>query len=310
MESFKRNSCFNDIYIQPAAGDAGGALGAALAAHHIYFNQTRSIEQQQTDGMKGAFLGPIASEKQILELIDQYQTKYRKLNYEDLYKEVAELLDQGKVVGWVQGQMEFGPRALGARSILADPRNPEMQKKLNLKIKYRESFRPFAPSVLAEDVSEYFDLECPSPYMLFVQPVRQKHCNKLPADYGQWMIKEKLYFQRSKLPAITHIDYSSRIQTVHKETNLHYWNLISAFKSLTGCAILVNTSFNVRGEPIVCTAEDSYKCFMRTEMDVLVIGQYIFLKKEQTKWDNQDNWKEEFYFRLNSMKYTKSILAF
>jgi carbamoyltransferase len=211
-----------------------------------------------------------------------------------LCAKVAKLISEGNIIGWVQGRMEFGPRALGARSIIGDARNPEMQKKLNLKIKYRESFRPFAPSVLAEDVSDYFSISGVSPYMLLVQDVKEQRRKKLPEGYHQMNLKDKLYYLRSDLPAITHIDFSARIQTVHKETNPRYWELISEFKKITGYSVIVNTSFNVRGEPIVCTPEDSYRCFMRTEMDYLVVGDYIFTKTEQPEWKSKDNWKEEF----------------
>ena len=289
----QKKNIFKNIFIQPAAGDAGGALGAALAAHHIHFDKERKVEGTG-DTMKGSYLGPAFLEKDILGVNNKYQAKSRNLDYPDLYKEVAKHIDNGKVVGWVQGRMEFGPRALGARSILGDARSPEMQRKLNLKIKYRESFRPFAPSVLDEDVQKYFDLDVTSPYMLLVQPVNEEIRKEVPNDYNERDLKGKLYFERSELPAITHIDYSARIQTVHEDTNPHYWNLIKAFKELTGSSVLVNTSFNVRGEPIVCTPEDSYRCFMRTEMDVLVVGSHIFIKEEQPDWKQTDNWKEEF----------------
>lgn len=290
----QKQGIFKEIFIQPAAGDAGGALGAALATHHIYFDQPLKVQTEVPDAMGGSYLGPSFSEEDILFTLSKYEAKARKIDFYALYEAVAKHIDEGKVVGWVQGRMEFGPRALGARSILGDPRNPEMQKRLNLKIKYRESFRPFAPSVLAEDAAEYFELEEPSPYMLLVQPISEQGKKELPTNYSGRTVKEKLYFERSNLPAITHIDYSARIQTVHKETNLHYWNLINAFKQRTGCSVVVNTSFNVRGEPIVCTPDDAYRCFMRTEMDVLVVGQYIFLKEEQPVWDKKDNWQQEF----------------
>jgi carbamoyltransferase len=207
---------------------------------------------------------------------------------------VAQIIADGNVVGWFQGRMEFGPRALGNRSILGDARNSEMQRKLNLKIKYRESFRPFAPSVLTEDCKEFFDLEQPSPYMLLVANVQQKHLNRIPENYYELPLMERLYFERSDIPSVTHIDYSARIQTVHQETNPRFWKLINQFKNLTGYSVIVNTSFNVRGEPIVCTPEDAYRCFMRTEMDYLVIGDFLFDKKEQPVWNNDDNWREEF----------------
>lgn len=284
---------FQNIFIQPAAGDAGGALGAALAAYHIFKGHDRTVANG-LDGMQGSYLGPGLPESDIIALQSQYQAHSEKLGVETLYPKVASLLAEGNVVGWVQGRMEFGPRALGARSILGDPRNAEMQKKLNLKIKYRESFRPFAPAVLAEDVAEYFDYKGISPYMLLVHPVKKGRCLLLPDNYSELPLREKLYHLRSDLPSITHIDFSARIQTVHRETNPAFYDLLKAFKTLTGNSVLVNTSFNVRGEPIVCTAEDAYRCFMRTDMDYLVINDYLFAKTAQPAWQEKDNWKEEF----------------
>ncbi len=290
----QKANIFKDIFIQPAAGDAGGALGAAQAAYHIYFGQERKITWK-ADAMRGSYLGPTFSDLDVALTAKKYKAHYTYYeNFKDLTQEAARLLSEGNVVGWVQGRMEFGPRALGGRSILGDPRNAEMQKKLNLKIKYRESFRPFAPSVLAEDCQDYFDYDGISPYMLLVHPVAESRRKPVPANYGSLDLREKLYFERSDLPSITHIDYSARIQTVHKETNPRYYDLIDAFKALTGYAVIVNTSFNVRGEPIVCTPNDAYRCFMRTEMDYLVVGNYIFDKKQQPEWLEKDNWKEEF----------------
>ena len=284
---------FDQIYIQPASGDAGGAPGAAWAAWHIYYDKDRLV--QQPDAMQDSLLGPEYSATEIARTIRRYEAVAEEYgDFEALCKETARLLADGKVVGWMQGRMEFGPRALGARSILGDPRSPEMQKKLNLKIKYRESFRPFAPSVLADRAGDYFDLDAPSPYMLLVRPVRKDLLRPLPADYHQRSLKDKLYFQRSSLPAITHIDFSARIQTVAPEGNYRYWQLLSAFDQETGCAILVNTSFNVRGEPIVCTPEDAYRCFMRTEMDFLVIGNFLFSKDQQPDFKGKKEFKEEF----------------
>jgi carbamoyltransferase len=286
---------FKDIFIQPAAGDAGGALGAAQAAYHIYFGQQRQKSVSALDGMKGSYLGPEFSDAEIEQVAKKYNAKFKHFtNYTDLCREAARHLSEGNVVGWMQGRMEFGPRALGGRSILGDPRNEEMQKKLNVKIKYRESFRPFAPSVLAEECSEYFEHDSVSPYMLLVQPVSERRRKPLPKDYHSYSLKDKLYHLRSDMPAITHIDYSARIQTVHKETNPKYYELVKEFKNLTGYGVIVNTSFNVRGEPIICTPEDAYRCFMRTEMDFLVVGNYIFEKKLQPAWKEKDNWKEEF----------------
>ncbi|MFM2361354.1 MAG: hypothetical protein RLZZ316_256 [Bacteroidota bacterium] len=285
---------FKEIFIQPASGDAGGALGAALAAYYIHFNKERIIAKED-DIMQGSYLGDVFSNESIEATLQQYHAVFKEYaTNENLCEQTAHLLDEAKVVGWFQGRMEFGPRALGARSILADARNPEMQKKLNLKIKYREGFRPFAPVVPAEDASTYFDLKTPSPYMLLVKPVAASLLNALPPNYSDWSLPEKLYFQRSQLPAITHIDYSARIQTVHAATNNIFWQLLHSFKQLTGCAVLVNTSFNVRGEPIVHTPEDAYRCFMRTEMDALVIGNYILLKEQQPVWKESKEWKEEF----------------
>jgi len=290
----QKANIFKDIFIQPAAGDAGGALGAAQAAYHIFFGQERHITWK-ADAMRGSYLGPTFSDLDVELMAKKYKALFTYYeNFKDLSVEAARLLSEGNVVGWIQGRMEFGPRALGGRSILGDPRNEEMQKKLNLKIKYRESFRPFAPSVLADDCAEYFDYDGISPYMLLVHPVAESRRHPLPPDYDVMDLRNKLYHSRSDLPSITHIDYSARIQTVHKETNPRYWELINSFKELTGYAVVVNTSFNVRGEPIVCTPNDAYRCFMRTEMDYLVVGNFIFDKKKQPEWMEKDNWKEEF----------------
>ncbi len=281
---------FDDIWIQPAAGDAGGAVGAAYAAWHIHQGQPRQPRRSSAeagshagcDAMSGSYLGPEFSSKQIVQTIDRYNARARHYEgFAALAADVASRLEAGQVGGWFQGRMEFGPRALGNRSIIGDPRNPEMQKRLNLKIKFREGSRPFAPSVLEEDVANYFELTRPSPYMLLVTPVRKDRQHALPPDYAGRPMYERLYFVRSDLPAITHVDQSARIQTVSRATNPRYWTLIDAFKRLTGCAVLVNTSFNVRGEPIVCTPDEAYRCFMRTEMDFLVIGDFVFDKQEQ-----------------------------
>ncbi len=285
---------FDDIFIQPAAGDAGGALGAALAAHHIYFGQERNPAPTM-DAMQGAFLGPEYSAIDIELMARKNKAVYHKYtSFTQLVDEVADLLASGQVVGWMQGRMEFGPRALGNRSILGDARNPEMQKKLNLKIKYRESFRPFAPSVLDEDNTSFFELDMPSPYMLLIADVVSSRRRPLPDHYHDLPLWERLYHQRSDVPAITHLDFSARIQTVHRETNEPYWTLLRRFKEKTGYGLLVNTSFNVRGEPIICTPVDAYKCFMRTEMDYLVIGDYLFVKTEQPNYQDTENWKETF----------------
>jgi carbamoyltransferase len=285
---------FKNIFIQPAAGDAGGALGAAQAVYHIFYGKDR-IYNGNEDNMKGAYLGPEFYGHDVEIMAKKHNAKYTCFdNFKELADKVADLLNKGFVVGWMQGRMEFGPRALGARSILGDARSPEMQKKLNLKIKYRESFRPFAPSVLIENAKDYFELKSNSPYMLLVQQVAKERWKKLPENYYDLPVREKLYHLRSDLPAITHIDFSARIQTVHKETNPKYWQLIDTFKKKTGYGVIVNTSFNVRGEPIVCTPDDAYRCFMRTEMDYLVIGNHFFAKTEQPEWEEKKDWKEEF----------------
>lgn len=285
---------FKDIFIQPAAGDAGGALGAAQAAYHIYMEQPRILSGKR-DELRGSYLGPDVLDHEVKYIAKKYKAPYKYFeNYDTLCTEVAKYIDEGAAIGWVQGRMEFGPRALGARSIIGDARNEEMQKKLNLKIKYRESFRPFAPSVLAEDCTAYFNHDGISPYMLLVQPVVETRRKKLPDGFSGFNLKEKLYYLRSDIPAVTHIDFSARIQTVHSDTNPRYHKLIEAFKKRTGYGVIVNTSFNVRGEPIVCTPEDAYRCFMRTEMDYLVLGDFVFTKAEQPEWKSTDNWKEEF----------------
>jgi carbamoyltransferase len=272
---------FKDIWIQPAAGDAGGALGAAYAAWHIWKGKERIITDDK-DAMKGASLGPSFTGRQILSAVGKYDAPYHYYeDFDELSKFIAQKISGGAVIGWVQGRMEYGPRALGNRSILGDARNPEMQKKMNLKIKFREGFRPFAPTVLEEDISEYFVLDRPSPYMLLVVPVKKERLIPLPEGYHQLPLRDKLYYLRSDIPAITHIDYSARVQSINREVNPRYWQVINDFKKLTGYGIIVNTSFNVRGEPIVCTPEDAYKCFMRTEMDYLVMEDYLFDKKEQ-----------------------------
>lgn len=289
-----RTKMFKGLWVQPASGDAGGSLGAALAVHYISFGHERTNIEKR-DSMKGAYLGPEFSDRDIENVARRYDAKYKKFNdFSELCDKTADLLNNDTVIGWFQGRMEFGPRALGNRSILGDPRCPEMQKKLNLKIKYREGFRPFAPSVLEEDISTFFDIDTISPYMLMVAPVLESRRTKLPEKYEELPLYERLYFLRSDVPSITHIDFSARIQSVSRETNPKYWQLINTFKQKTGYGIVVNTSFNVRGEPIVCSPDDAYRCFMRTEMDYLVMGNYLFDKKEQPNWDKADNWKEEF----------------
>ena len=289
-----KEKVFKDIYIQPAAGDAGGALGAAQIAHYMYYDQERKV-LSNGDAMHGAFLGPEYSDKEAVIAFKKHKAVFKKIQpFNALCKEVADLLDKGNVVGWFQGRMEYGPRALGNRSILGDARNAEMQKKLNLKIKYREGFRPFAPSVLIEDSNEFFDLPVASPYMLLIADVNEERRKKLPDNYQELDLWEKLYYVRSDVQSITHLDFSARIQTVHHETNPRYWQLINTFKEKTGYGIVVNTSFNVRGEPIVCTPEDAYKCFMRTEMDYLVVNDFILKKTDQPDWENRDRWIVKF----------------
>ncbi len=288
-----RETPFKGLWIQPAAGDAGGAVGAALTAWHHFEAQPR----QSTgvgDKMQGGYLGPSFSDEEIEGFLQKHGAPYTRLTDAALFERVADDLAAGKVVGWFQGRMEFGPRALGARSILGDARNPQMQSVMNLKIKYRESFRPFAPSVLRERVSDYFDLEADSPYMLLVAPVLEKRRHPLTTSTrGLWGI-DLLNVPRSDIPAVTHLDYSARIQTVHPETNPRYHRLLKAFEARTGCAVLVNTSFNVRGEPIVCTPDDAYRCFMRTEMDVLVLEHCVLNKADQKPLVADTDWKKEF----------------
>lgn len=286
---------FKNIWIQPASGDAGGALGAAYLGWYLWKGEKRTVNPNVADEMKGAYLGPEFDEKNIMGMIRKYGATYTHFeDFNDLTRLVASKLNEGNVVGWFQGRMEYGPRALGGRSILGDARNPEMQKKMNLKIKYREGFRPFAPSVLEEDVKEYFKLDGTSPYMLVVMPVQEKHIKPLPANYNSMEMYDRLYHLRSDIPAVTHVDYSARIQSVSKKTNPRYWNLINEFKNQTGYGLLVNSSFNVRGEPIVCTPDDAFRCFMRTEMDFLVVGNFVFDKTSQKELVNDTNWKEEF----------------
>ncbi|MBO6946820.1 MAG: carbamoyltransferase [Rhodospirillales bacterium] len=273
-----RDQAFENVWVQPAAGDAGGALGAALNAYHLFQQQPRNLNGAM-DGMKGSYLGPELRQSEIEERLSAAGAKFSVLGDDETIDATAEAMADGKAIGWFQGRMEFGPRALGGRSIIADPRSPEMQKTLNLRVKYRESFRPFAPSVLREDVADWFDIDSDSPYMLMVAPIVEKRRRKMTDEENKLFGIEKLNVPRSDIPAVTHVDYSARIQTVHKETNPRYHALISAFKKRTGCPVVVNTSFNVRGEPIVCTPEDAFRCFMGSEIEVLVCGN-CFLKKE------------------------------
>jgi carbamoyltransferase len=281
-----RDGKFDNIWIQPAAGDAGGALGAALAAVHIFKGRPRVANG--SDRMAGAFLGPSFSQTDIEQRLGAAGARFMVLPEDKVIETTAQALANQKAVGWFQGRMEFGPRSLGARSILGDPRSPSMQKNLNLKVKYRESFRPFAPSVLREDVSDWFELDCDSPYMLIVADVlKDKRRGMTPEEQALFGI-DKLNIVRSEIPAVTHVDYSARVQTVHAETNPLYYRLIERFKALTGCPVLVNTSFNVRGEPIVCTPEDAFRCFMGNELDLLVVGNCVLAKAEQNASLKQD----------------------
>ena len=288
-----REGPFKNIWIQPAAGDAGGALGVAQLIWHRHLDQPRTVTPGK-DSMKGSYLGPGFSDDEAERRLQGLGAAYQRFDREELIQKVAGELADGRIVGWFNGRTEFGPRALGARSILGDPRRQDMQSNMNLKIKFRESFRPFAPSVLRERVSDYFELDTDSPYMLLVAPV--KEARQIPMSGEQkklWGI-EQLNVPRSDIPAVTHIDYSARVQTVSRDTSPDYYDLIKAFDDLTGCGVLVNTSFNVRGEPIVCTPEDAYRCFMRTDIDHLVVGPFLLSKTDQPEWEEEVDWKEQF----------------
>ena len=287
-----RDGAFANIWVQPAAGDAGGALGAALSAYHLYKKQPRKVNGAQ-DSMAGSYLGPQYNEANIAECLTAAGAHFEIFDEKTIIAKTADALAEAKAIGWFQGRMEFGPRALGGRSILGDPRSPNMQKTLNLKVKYRESFRPFAPSVLREDVSEWFELETDSPYMLLVADVKKERQRKMNASEKALFGIEQLNIPRSEIPAVTHVDYSARVQTVHKDTNPRYYALLHAFKERTGCPVLVNTSFNVRGEPIVCRPEDAFRCFMGSEIDVLVIGN-CYLKKENQDPELKRDYKDAF----------------
>ncbi len=286
-----RSNIFKDIWIQPAAGDAGGALGAALSVWHQYLKNSRTPDSP--DSMRGSYLGSTFDDQEIKKMLDSYDAKYEIIQDDQYENKVANILADGKVVGWMQGAMEFGPRALGSRSILGDPRNEEMQTTMNLKIKYRESFRPFAPIILDEEVNNFFEHEGSSPYMLIVADIKKELRKELDDKQKQLFGIDKLKIPRSTLPAITHVDYSARLQTVHNDTNPKMHKLLKEFKKVTDCPVLVNTSFNVRGEPIVNTPEDAYRCFMRTEMDYLAIGGYLLNKTDQPEWKS-DDWQDEF----------------
>lgn len=286
---------FDNIWIQPAAGDAGGALGAAYLAYYQEFNNKRQIDSTKLDKMQGAYLGPEFSKEEIKTYLDSVGAKYDYIEDEtELIDKISSFMSDEKVVGLHQGRMEFGPRALGNRSIIADARSEKMQSIMNLKIKYRESFRPFAPSVLRTKICDWFDIDYDSPYMLLVAEVKKEKQIPMLEEQKTLFGIDKLNVKRSEIPAITHIDYSARIQTVHEEANPRYYKLISKFEEKTGCPVIINTSFNVRGEPIVCTPEDSYRCFMRTEMDILVIGNFVLQKQEQPEFNDDKNWQKEF----------------
>ena len=276
-----KEKIFDNIWIQPAAGDAGGSLGAALALWHIEQNNSRVVSLN--DDMQGSYLGPDYTQKQIEEMLDEVGAKYKTLDEKDLIEKTAQSLSEGEAIGWFQGRMEFGPRALGGRSILGDPRSSEMQKNLNLKVKYRESFRPFAPSILREDLEEWFDINVDSPYMLMVSSISKDKTIEMSEEQKKLFGIDKLNIKRSEIPAVTHVDYSARIQTVHKKTNEKYFKLIKKFKEKTNCPVIVNTSFNVRGEPIVNTPEDAFNCFMGTGLDKLVIGNCYLDKNNQNQ---------------------------
>jgi carbamoyltransferase len=288
-----REGPFKSMWIQPAAGDAGGAVGVAMTAAHRYFKIPR-VAGGNADAMKGSFLGPQFSNEEIERFLTEKNLPYVRLPDEQLFERVTEELTREKVIGWFQGQMEFGPRALGGRSIIGDPRSEKMQSVMNLKIKYRESFRPFAPSVILERVSDYFEMSTDSPYMLLVAPVKEELRFELTDEQKELWGIDLLKVKRSKLPAITHVDYSARVQTVDSVNNPRYYRLIETFEAKTGCGVLINTSFNVRGEPIVCTPADAYKCFMRTEMDMLVLENCILFKEEQPPWSESSDWRKEF----------------
>ena len=288
-----REGPFKNIFIQPAAGDAGGALGVAQLIWHRYLQKPRSVTPGK-DSMKGAYLGPGYSPEEIEGFLKKSGAVYERLEQGELNRRVAGLLTDEKILGWFDGRMEFGPRALGSRSIIGDPRSPRMQAQMNLKIKFREGFRPFAPSVLRERVQDYFEMDCDSPYMLLVAPVKKERQIPMSAEQQNLWGIEQLNIPRSDLPAITHIDYSARVQTVERETNKNYYDMIKEFEKLTGCPVVINTSFNVRGEPIVCSPADAYQCFMRTHIDHLVLGPFLLDKTKQPEWKESGDWRQEF----------------
>jgi carbamoyltransferase len=287
-----REGPYKEIWIQPAAGDAGGALGVAQLIWHRHLKQPRAVTSG--DQMHGAYLGPEFSDAEIEAWLKQHGIPYERLDGAERFRRVAGILADEKVVGWFNGRMEFGPRALGSRSIIGDPRSPRMQAQMNIKIKFREGFRPFAPSVLRERVNDYFEMTCDSPYMLLVAPVQEARRITLTAEQEQLWGIDLLNIPKSDIPAVTHVDYSARIQTVSRDTNPDYYDLIKEFERQTGCGVVVNTSFNVRGEPIVCTPEDAYRCFMRTHIDYLALGPFLLDKTKQPKWEEKADWHTEF----------------
>jgi len=290
-----RQKIFENIWIQPAAGDAGGALGVAQSIYYQHFKKPRKCFESGADNMKGSYLGNKSTNEEIKDYLDSVGARYHFIDSEnELLNLISQSLAEEKVVGWHQGRMEFGPRSLGARSIIGDGRSSKMQSIMNLKIKYRESFRPFAPAVLRERLTDYFDINCDSPYMLLVAPVKKEIAKPMSKNEESLFGIEKLNVSRSTIPAVTHVDYSARIQTVHEKTNPRFYKLIKKFDEKTGCAVLINTSFNVRGEPIVCSPQDSYKCFMRTEMDVLTIENFILYKEDQPKFSDQQDWQKTY----------------
>jgi carbamoyltransferase len=290
-----REKIFDKIWIQPAAGDAGGALGVAQSIYYQHLGKERKCHESGADAMKGSYLGKKFSDDEVKNYLDSMGAKYHRVETESEFLDlVSDALKAEKVVGWHQGRMEFGPRSLGARSIIGDARSSKMQSIMNLKIKKRESFRPFAPAVLREKLGDYFDLDCDSPYMLLVAPVKKEIAKKMTVEEEKLFGIEKLNIARSEIPAVTHVDYSARIQTVHEQTNPRFFRLIQKFEEKTGCAVLINTSFNVRGEPIVCSPQDSYKCFMRTEMDLLAIENFILRKEDQPDFSDQEDWQKTF----------------
>jgi carbamoyltransferase len=288
-----REGPFKRLWIQPASGDAGGALGVATLIHHRYLERPRAVTPGR-DSMKGAYLGPSYSEQEIERFLESKGASYRRLDRDALLRHVAQSLAEEKIVGWFNGRMEFGPRSLGCRSILGDARSPRMQAQMNLKIKFREGFRPFAPSVLREHVADWFEMDCDSPYMLLVAPVKKERQRPMPAGAEKLWGIDQLNQLRSDIPAVTHIDYSARVQTVSRDTNPDYYDLIDTFHVLTGCPVIVNTSFNVRGEPIVCSPEDAFRCFMRTHIDMLVLGPFVLEKAGQAQMTEDTEWQREF----------------